>query len=530
MFKNILKQAWKVLSTRSILWRAVLHSMLVWSLTMCAITLAAFLVTRWLIHAQVTTSLQLFFPQGLSEDSATQVSAYANTAAIQLAQFLLAIGIVSLIPIGLLSYVFARHLTGPILDVASKVRRFQPGAWIYRPTATTGDEVQLLDETITDMARRLQDLYARMAHTVAEKSDKLRREVAKDQTVLAALPIGVLVVNKEGVITETNTAVTRLLKRKEGEIIGNSAVTVLDLHNDEGPLTEANHPVTACLTKNEAKAALADDRISAGRGDGSTVPVQIHAAPFAVGKSQGGAVVLIMDVTSQREVNDMKNEFISLASHQLRTPLSSLQWYLELLTGGEGGPLTVQQEAFVAELRLAARRMSSVVAGLMDASRLQHGFVEPVKQPVDVQKAAIELQKDIHLIAADKTISCTVHAPDYAVVIQTDPLLLNVVLQNLLSNAVKYSKNTGTIDIALSEEKDTIQISVKDSGIGIPAADQARIFEKMFRARNSQALDVNGSGLGLYSSRMIMRMLGGTLDFQSEEDKGTAFTVTLPKT
>lgn len=229
------------------------------------------------------------------------------------------------------------------------------------------------------------------------------------------------------------------------------------------------------------------------------------------------------------EIDKAKSEFVSLASHQLRTPLSAINWYSEMLLAGDAGALNEEQKKFVDEIYAGNQRMVELVNALLNVSRLELGtfLVEPA--PTDVaalaQSVIDEQKPEIARKQQQFTASLASGLPQY----QMDQKLLRMVVQNLLSNAVKYTPEHGTVSLDLSRASDgALRLRVADTGYGIPKEQQKKIFSKLFRADNVRAMDTEGTGLGLYIVKSIIDHAGGSIRFESEEGKGTTFFVEFP--
>jgi len=234
------------------------------------------------------------------------------------------------------------------------------------------------------------------------------------------------------------------------------------------------------------------------------------------------------DVTKEREVDLAKTEFVSLASHQLRTPLSAINWYAEMLMDGDAGKLSKKQKQFIDEIYIGNQRMVSLVNALLNVSRLELGtfMVEPV--PTNILALSDGVIKEMEpQIKSKKLNVSTKYEPNFPEVM-VDPQLMRIVLQNLVSNAVKYTPEEGGIKISIGKDAENMIIKVKDTGLGIPVTQQDKIFEKLFRADNVKRSAIEGTGLGLYIIKSIMEHSGGVISFKSEENKGSEFVISMP--
>lgn len=233
------------------------------------------------------------------------------------------------------------------------------------------------------------------------------------------------------------------------------------------------------------------------------------------------------DITEAKAIDRAKTEFVSLASHQLRTPLSIIDWYTESLLSGDKGPLTEAQKDYVNEIRKSNRRMVDLVESLLNATRIDMGTLVISPKPVNLPEISDIVLSELAPQIKEKEISVSKIYGDIPE-INLDPDLTQVIFQNLLSNAVKYTPKNGKISVKIYRENQNIVISVSDSGIGIPEKQQSKIFTKLFRADNARIVNPEGNGLGLYITKTVIEAAKGTIGFESEEGEGTTFTVTFP--
>lgn len=233
-----------------------------------------------------------------------------------------------------------------------------------------------------------------------------------------------------------------------------------------------------------------------------------------------------------QEVDRMKSEFVSLASHQLRTPLTGIRWFTDLLLRDKAGVLSSIQKDYIQQISDSNMRLIKLVNDLLNVSHIETGDKFNIeKNPVDVVKIIDSLSNDLIALAHEHQVTITkaVNFPK-ELVLNVDEQKIREVFQNLMSNAVKYSKTGGVIElgVAPSDDNNLITLYVKDSGLGIPKNQQSRMFEKFFRADNVQSQETTGTGLGMYIAKAITEKHGGKLTFESEENKGTNFFVSFP--
>lgn len=235
------------------------------------------------------------------------------------------------------------------------------------------------------------------------------------------------------------------------------------------------------------------------------------------------------DITKAEEVDRSKSEFVSLASHQLRTPLSAINWYAEMLLGGDAGALNDKQKDYTSEIYASSRRMAELVGALLNVSRIELGTFAIEPKPTNIRDIADSVIKELEpKIAAKNQAIVRNYSEDVPELINIDPNLMRMILQNLISNSVKYTPDGGKISIAISETENDIVLKVVDNGYGIPLSQQGRVFEKFFRADNIIPVETDGTGLGLYIVKEVVEKAGGAISFESEENVGTTFVVTIP--
>ncbi len=443
---------------------------------------------------------------------------------------LFVISILLMICAGIIGFFLATSLTAPLLRVSSRLHLLKPGHWSFGRSVHTGDEVEVLDRVIADLTSRLKKTYDHLEELVAERTADLEKESALDRAILDSIESGVLTIDTQGIITDTNPAALKLLGFSAEEFHGKAATDMLHIsqrHVEEAPAT---HPVTVALANQKSYHSNSFMHLSLLKKDQTLLPVVLTVTPLLMDQKLLGAIVMFQDMTEDRQIDYMKSEFITLASHQLRTPLSAVRWNLELM-GEENGALSEEQKAFIKEISASSARMASVLDGLLRAARLEEGnYAAGEAQQIDVNAFLTRIVHDNESMAQAATIRLTMSLPEQPTPLSTDPVLLEVVLQNLVANAVKYSNAGSEIHVSLAVNPTGLAITVEDHGMGIPASEQKRIFERFFRAHNIRQKDTDGTGLGLYIAKRTIESLGGTISFVSTEGKGTVFTVTLPLT
>lgn len=223
----------------------------------------------------------------------------------------------------------------------------------------------------------------------------------------------------------------------------------------------------------------------------------------------------------------IKDEFISLASHQLRTPLSVIKWYSEILESDSLGELNPAQLAHLRQIKEYNQHLIDLVEGLLSVARIDQGKIVPLAQEVNLEVAIGRILSKLGALIKQKRLRLAFPKGRPIGSILIDPQVLDVILQNLITNAVDYSDDGGEFGYDL-EANGLLVITVWDKGCGIPREEQPHLYEKFFRGSNARRMKPNGTGLGLYMVKMLVEAAGGAIGFESHEGKGTKFVVSLP--
>lgn len=265
------------------------------------------------------------------------------------------------------------------------------------------------------------------------------------------------------------------------------------------------------------------------RKDGSSYTAELNIYPIL---DNEGVVRFFVgverDITKAKEVEAAKNEFVSVAAHQLRTPVSAIKWNLEMFTDEGLGKMTPKQKQYLEYITSSNQRMINLVNALLSVSRIDLGKFAHENQPTDIAEFVRGEIKELNVELERKKIDLQALLPLSSEIIDLDRNFGHVILQNLLSNAIKYTPERGRVEVEARKEKKNLFLRVSDSGLGIPLDQRDRIFEKFFRAENAVKAVPEGTGLGLYIVKSLVEKSGGKIWFESKENEGTTFYVTLP--
>jgi len=257
--------------------------------------------------------------------------------------------------------------------------------------------------------------------------------------------------------------------------------------------------------------------------------LEVSTAPMISGEEKLGTLVVLHDITREKMVERIKTEFVSLAAHQLRTPLSAIKWTLRMLLDGDLGKITAEQRDFVEKTYKSNERMIALINDLLDVTRIEEGryiYKPTFNQIEDIVQFVI---KSFNEEIKRKNIEFEFKKPkENLPQVKVDVEKIRLAIDNLIDNAIRYTLARGKVIVSLKLVKKEIEFSVKDTGVGIPEDQQERVFTKFFRGANVMRMDTEGTGLGLFITKNIIEAHGGKIWFDSEEGKGTTFYFTLP--
>lgn len=239
-------------------------------------------------------------------------------------------------------------------------------------------------------------------------------------------------------------------------------------------------------------------------------------------------VFAFRDITRERESERLKSQFVSMVSHELRTPLTSIKGYIDLLLDGESGELSTAQQELLRVVQRNGDRLLLLVSDLLEAARLEAGRLDVRSASVDLVPIVNSVVVEMQVQTRDRQQQVVVELPSVRPVVIGDPDRLHQILMNLVSNASKYSPQGTTIRITAERRGDEMAISVTDQGIGLSADDLHRVFDRFFRAKHSATQHTTGTGLGLYITRSLVELQGGSMSVDSELGVGSTFTFTVP--
>lgn len=354
---------------------------------------------------------------------------------------------------------------------------------------------------------------------------RLAAEKAKADALFSSIGEGVIATDERGKIMKANAAALDLLGYDQADLIGNWYLKVVRAYDLKGKeIDPISRPIMRALLEGKP----VTQTLQYIKKDKSLFPTVVTAAPIMLNDRPIGTIQVFRDITREQEVDKAKTEFVSLASHQLRTPLTALRWYLELFLNGEMGKLTPEQHESLEEVYNVNLRLIDLVKSLLSVARIELGTLAFAPEPSSIEQLARDVVFELKPQIIEKHLHFSEQYDPEIPPIPLDPDLTHVIFQNLLSNAVKYTPDGGHVGLKIVREAHSVLIEVTDTGYGIPKSQQRQLFTKLFRADNVREKETDGTGLGLYIIKSIVKASHGKVWFESEENNGTTFYVRLP--
>ncbi len=322
-----------------------------------------------------------------------------------------------------------------------------------------------------------------------------------------------------------NEATLDLFECQEYELLDQKYMITIPAYDLKGTLIEPiNRPIMRSLLEGKP----ISETLLYAKMNRKRFPAHVTVSPIMLGGQPIGTIQIIRDITQEQQVDRAKTEFVSLASHQLRTPLTAMRWYIELMLRGKMGELTKEQQLALGEVYDVNLRLIELVGSLLSVARIEVGTLAVAPEPSDIAQLAKDVVFELRPTITEKKLTFNENYDTTIPSMQLDPDLTRIIFQNLLTNAVKYTAKKGTVSLNMRRGKTSVLISVEDNGYGIPKHQQKHVFTKLFRADNARLQDTDGTGLGLYIVQSIVKNAKGKIWFESEENVGTIFYVRLP--
>lgn len=373
-----------------------------------------------------------------------------------------------------------------------------------------------------------------LAQKVEETSQELQKANKHIEMVIENLTSGLVEYDSEFKIRRMNHAAEELLGIKREEILGKKVLSEFKDQQDKEALAVVSYPVLAKEGKRVDKQMF---------GEGASVheivltyptrrELEVVTVPLIKPGTQDreGFIKVIRDITKEKEISRSKSDFINIAAHQLRTPLSAVKWVLRMILDGDMGSVPPSQRKLMDKAYETNEKMIVMVNDLLNVARIEDDRFGYVFKEGDIVSAVADVVDELRIMAEKGGIDLMFDKPSNIEKFVFDFSKIQLACHNLIGNAIKYTSTGGSVYVSLKQEGQEIVVVIQDTGVGIPKAQMDKMFTKFFRAENAVRLQVGGSGLGLFIVKDIVARHKGSITVESIEGKGTTFTMKIPIT
>lgn len=379
------------------------------------------------------------------------------------------------------------------------------------------------------------DKDTRQDKAYRELATELNQEANKSEIVINAINDGVIAVDKQGVIQLINPAATQIIGWGQSDAINLSYQSVIKLRDkSDKPVEEQNDPIAKVLATSEE---VHSEDFSISTEAGKKVLLSVVVSPL--GHPANGAIIVFRDMTKEKAEEREQAEFISTASHEMRTPVASIEGYLGLALNPATATIDEKARDYIQKAQASAQHLGRLFQDLLDVSRADDGRLNNNPVIIDTTDYIGDIAEGLKPKALEKNLNFIYKPavddaaagdrklmPVYYVNVDKDHL--REVVANLIENAIKYTLS-GDVTVNVTGDDGHVTISVHDSGIGIPAEDIPHLFQKFYRVDNSDTREIGGTGLGLYLCRRLAENMGGRMTVESEYKQGSTFSLILPR-
>lgn len=371
-----------------------------------------------------------------------------------------------------------------------------------------------------------------LVEEIEDKTQELTIEKAHMEAIIENLSSGLVEYDGTFCIKRINAAAEEMLGVKREDVLNTKVMPENKEDKGKESLTIVSYPVLAkkgkrtskeVFGKSVSKHELTVDFPKTHELEVVTIPLTNYKT-----SEREGFVKIIRDITKEKEISRSKSDFINIAAHQLRTPLSAVKWVLRMILDGDVGSLGSSQRKLLDKGYETNEKMIMLVNDLLNVARIEDNRFGYVFKEGNIVEAITDAVDELRLMAEKGDIDLIFEKPDDIPLFVFDFSKVQLAFHNLINNAIKYTRAGGTVSVSIKKVKEEIVAEVKDTGVGIPKNQMEQMFNKFFRAENVIRLQVGGSGLGLFIVKDVVTRHGGTITVESIENKGTIFTLKMP--
>lgn len=437
-------------------------------------------------------------------------------------------------------YIIYQTIGNRIYTISEKLKNIRKKKFkVNLEYKDNNDEVDVLVSSVNVMLKQIRSDRFSLEKKVEERTQEIKQTKEFLEEIVNNIGDGLLVIDINNVVTKVNAKASELLGFGDAtnKILGKTFYDVAMPKSEDGKSIKKIEKQGDIVKdgKDYIQYIKLGDAIYFTRQDGSTFPVSL-----TISRTDLGRIITFRDISEESKIDKAKSEFVTLASHQLRTPLSAISWHTEILLEEDIGKINKDQKNQLEVIYKSNRRMVELVEALLNVSRLEIGSFDIELEQVKAQELLEKVLSDLHIYINEKSLKIKTKYSKTLKKINTDRNLLLLTMYTIILNAIKYTPEKGSVTVGMRIvksgtsvggkvlAKESFVFEVKDTGYGIPKSEQKHIFTKLFRAENIKKFDSNGNGLGLYIIKNMLTYLDGKIWFKSQENKGTAFYVAIP--
>jgi two-component system phosphate regulon sensor histidine kinase PhoR len=395
-------------------------------------------------------------------------------------------------------------ISKPIKEVAWVSSSIAAGDYTKRILITSHDE-------LGDLARA----FNHMSEQIRTRIDEVVAGKARLEAVLLSMFEGVMVLDADGKIRLMNERLKEYLKVEDNPIGKKTLEIIRNIEIQE--IVDKSLKIKKGLESREISVLVPDERI-----------LSIHATPIINKGNTEGSVLVFYDITDLRRLEKIRQDFVANVSHELRTPIASIKGYAETLLDGAIDDKENAKD-FIEIIHSDSERLASLINDILDLSKIESGQLKLTMQPISLTPIIKKVVKLLSKQAKAKGVKIEYKISKTSCKVMADKERIAQVILNLLDNAIKYNKLNGKVTISCREDKKFLKIDIADTGLGIPAKDLDRVFERFYRADKARSRELGSTGLGLSIVKHIIEAHGGAVSVESTPDDGSVFSFSLPK-
>lgn len=419
------------------------------------------------------------------------------------------------ISLAIIASVLCILLLKPLTSIVEGARIFKGGNLNYRMDIRSGDELEDVSRSfnslVEDLAKKFQELE--------KDKDAISTERNKIDAVLSSVIDGIIALDFNKNVIFLNTSAEQLTGYLRGEIEGRPLEKFIHLFSDSEEISAK----TYCqVSFNQPVRMIGKD------GKIAKINLSTSTVQTAV-QTNLGCILILHDLSKEEELEQMKLDFVSMASHELKTPLTSIIGYLSVFIGENKNKIAKGELDLLQKSLISSQQLLTLVQNLLNVNKIEKEQLSVSPQSLDYMPVLSKAVSDLQSQATQKNIILTLHQNESVLPkVLADPIRISEVITNLVANAINYTNAGGRVDVYIQISPNEVTTTIQDSGIGIPKEAIPHLFSKFFRVSNKSQQASKGTGLGLYITKSIITKLNGRIWVESEEGKGSKFSFSLP--